>query len=55
MEHSYLIIDNFGNLLDDKNYRYTVLGNLMYEPFKEVMQKYSLDKEKYDNRYKKAP
>lgn len=55
MEHSYLIIDNFGNLLDDKNYRYTVLGNLMYEPFEEVIKKYSLDKEKYDNRYKKAP
>lgn len=55
MEHSYLIIDNYGNLLDDKDYRYTVLGNLIYEPFDEVIKRYSLDKEKYDNRYKKAP
>lgn len=54
MEHSYLIIDNFENLLDDKDYRYTVLGNLIYEPFEEVIKEYSLDKEKYDNRYKKS-
>ena len=40
--HSYVVIDNKGNVLDNFNDNYVIVGNLLKEPFDEVMDKYNI-------------
>ena len=52
MERSYIIIDNCGNLIDNKRKSYEVVGSLLEEPFAEVFGRYSFDSELYGVRYR---
>ena len=54
MERSYLIIDNAGNLLDNRGDSYTIIGNLLEEPFGELLSRFSLDDREYSRRYAEA-
>jgi len=54
MERSYLIIDNAGNLLDNRGDSYTIIGNLLEEPFGEHLSRFSLDDREYSRRYAEA-
>lgn len=48
---SYIIIDNRGNLLDNADDDYTVVGNLLEENFEDVFARYSFDAQLYSSRY----
>lgn len=51
MIRSYIIIDNYGNILDNYGDNYTIIGNLLKEPFDEVMERYNFNLELYNARY----
>ena len=51
LSQSYIIIDNRGNLLDNKEDNYKVVGNLLKDDFKKLFKKYNFDKELYKKRY----
>lgn len=40
--HSYVVIDNKGNVLDNFNDNYVIVGNLLKEPFDKVIEKYNI-------------
>ena len=40
-----------GNLLDSSAPSYTVVGNLLEEPFEDVFRRYQLNVEEYEKRY----
>ena len=48
---SYIVIDNQGNLLDNLNEKYEIVGNLLHESFSEVFSRYQFDKALYESRY----
>ena len=48
---SYIVIDNQGNLLDNYNEQYEIVGNLLHESFAEVFSRYQFDRELYESRY----
>ena len=48
---SYIVIDNQGNLLDNLNEKYEIVGNLLHESFAEVFNRYQFDRELYESRY----
>ena len=47
MERSYLIIDNAGNLLDNRGDSYTIIGNLLEEPFGELLSRFAISRNPY--------
>ena len=51
LERSYLIIDNQGNFIDNKNDNYKIIGNLLKENFSNIFSKYQFDRELYKQRY----
>ncbi|MDY3740902.1 MAG: viperin family antiviral radical SAM protein [Selenomonadaceae bacterium] len=51
LERSYLIIDNQGNFIDNKNDNYKIIGNLLKENFSNLFSKYQFDRELYKKRY----
>ena len=51
MRNTYILIDNHGNLLDSSAPSYTVVGNLLEEPFEDVFRRYQLNVEEYEKRY----
>ena len=51
LERSYLIIDNQGNFIDNKNDNYKIIGNLLKENFSNLFSKYQFDRELYKQRY----
>ena len=48
---SYIVIDNQGNLLDNLNEKYEIVGNLLHESFADVFSRYQFDRELYKSRY----
>ena len=48
---SYIVIDNQGNLLDNLNEQYEIVGNLLHESFADVFSRYQFDRELYKSRY----
>lgn len=53
MKNSYIIIDNQGNLLDSSSLSYSVVGNLLEEPFEDILNRFAFDKKEYEQRYGK--
>lgn len=51
LTHSYIIIDNVGNLLDNQGNTYKIIGNLLEEDFAKLFSLLPLNKEKYFSRY----
>lgn len=51
LERSYLVIDNAGNLLDNHGESYAIVGNLLHEPFVDVLRRFELDEREYRQRY----
>ena len=51
MVNSYIVIDNQGNLLDNRNENYDIVGNLLEESFSEIFRRYKFDRELYESRY----
>lgn len=51
LKRSYIIIDNRGNLIDNDNDNYTVIGSLLEEPFSDVFHRYAFDRDAYESRY----
>ena len=51
LKRSYLIIDNQGNFIDNKNDNYKIIGNLLKENFSNLFSKYQFDMELYKQRY----
>lgn len=51
MVNSYFIVDANGNLLDNTNDAYKKIGNLLREPFADIMKRYEFDKNLYNDRY----
>ena len=54
LTHSYIVVDNHGNLLDNAGENYRVIGNLLIEDFRDVFTRYPLDEEIYKSRYTNA-
>ena len=55
LKRSYIIIDNRGNLIDNDNDNYTVIGSLLEEPFADVFHRYAFDRDAYESRYPLQP
>lgn len=51
LTHSYIIVDNNGNLLDNQGTDYNIIGNLLKEDFSKLFSMLPLNKEKYFARY----
>ena len=54
LTRSYIVVDNQGNLLDNKGEGYSVIGNLLEEDFRAIFARYPLDEEVYKSRYRDA-
>lgn len=54
LTRSYIVVDNQGNLLDNKGDGYSVIGNLLEEDFRAIFARYPLDEEVYKSRYTDA-
>lgn len=53
MRNTYIMIDNRGNLLDSSSPTYSIVGNLLEEPFSNILSRYAFNKKEYENRYGK--
>ena len=51
LARSYIMVDNRGQLLDNIDENYHVMGNLLNEKFSDVFSRYLFDRETYDSRY----
>lgn len=51
MVSSYIIVDNRGNVLDNYNDNYVIIGNLLKESFDDIMERYNFDLKLYNDRY----
>ena len=51
MVRSYIIVDNRGNVLDNYNDNYVIIGNLLKESFDDIMERYNFDLKLYNDRY----
>lgn len=51
LTRSYIMVDNQGRLLDDKEEDYQVVGNLLEEDFSSVFRRYQFDRAMYESRY----
>lgn len=53
MSNTYIMIDNRGNLLDSSSPTYSIVGNLLEEPFSDILSRYAFNKKEYEKRYDK--
>ena len=51
LTRSYIMVDSQGNLVDDFEPSYQIVGNLLTEDFRDVFHRYNFDKQLYRQRY----